>query len=60
MLKIADGESNEEDTIEYELKVKCKLAKNAAKEDKNAYIDSKVLSNHIKWLPIGDQANKVF
>ena len=37
----AEGDSNEEDTLEYELKIKCKLTKNASKDDKTAYIDSK-------------------
>lgn len=53
-----DDEPTEEDTLEYELKVKCKVAKNGSKEDKASYIDSKVLSGHIKWLPIGNQASK--
>lgn len=52
-----EAESNEEDTLEYELKIKCKLPKNASKEDKSSYIDSKVFSSHIKWVPVGNQAN---
>lgn len=40
----ADDEGTDEDTLEYELKIKCRIAKNASKEDKNSYIDSKGLS----------------
>ena len=57
--QIAEDEATEEDTLEFELNIKCKLPKDAAKDDKKAYIDSKVLSKHLKWLPIGNQASKV-
>jgi len=50
-----EDEMTAEDTLEYELKIKCKLPKDASKEDKKAYIDSKVLSSHIEWIPIGNQ-----
>ncbi len=58
--KIVDAEATDEDTLEFELNIKCKLPKDAAKDDKKAYIDSKVLSKHLKWLPIGNQASKVY
>lgn len=41
LIQKAEGENNQDDTLEYELKIKCKLAKNADKEDKKSYIDSK-------------------
>ncbi len=55
----AEDEGTEADTLEYELKIKCKLPKDAAKDDKKSYIDSTVLSKHIKWTPIGNQADTV-
>lgn len=36
-----EANGTEENSLEYELIVKCKLTKNASKEDKSAYIDSK-------------------
>lgn len=54
-----EDEETEEDTLEYELKIKCKLPKDAKKGDKSAYIDSKVLTSHIEWIPIGNQAENV-
>lgn len=51
-----EDEETEENTLEYELKIKCKLPKDAKKGDKAAYIDSKVLTSHIEWIPIGNQA----
>ncbi|CAF0854640.1 unnamed protein product [Brachionus calyciflorus] len=53
-----EGDNNEDDTLEYELKVKCKMPKNGNKEDRKSFIDSKVLSSHIKWNPIGNQAEQ--
>lgn len=38
---LAEGDNNEDDTLEYELKVKCKMPKNGNKEDRNSFIDSK-------------------
>ncbi len=54
-----EEEGTDEDTLEYELKIRCKLPKDAAKDDKKSYIDSTVLSSHIVWTPIGNQAETV-
>ena len=79
----ASAEPNDEDTLEFELKVRCKLpSRNADKYDKSLYIDSRgdlpfasqlflslslfkeyfscsqVLTSHLKWNPIGNQATK--
>ena len=54
-----EDEETEENTLEYELKIKCKLPKDAKKGDKQAYVDSKVLTSHIQWIPIGNQAETV-
>lgn len=56
MKETADDDDTDDNTLEYELKIKCKLPKDAKKGDKQAYIDSKVLSSHIEWIPIGNQA----
>ncbi len=36
----AEGPSNEDDSLEFELKVKCKCKKDAPKDDRKSYIDS--------------------
>jgi len=52
----AEDEGTEEDTLEFNLQIKCK-----SNPDKNAalaepYIDSKAFTKHIKWVPKGKQA----
>ncbi|XP_034669344.1 DNA-directed RNA polymerases I and III subunit RPAC1 [Drosophila subobscura] len=49
----------EQDTLEYELKVKCTRRKDASKDQSNfddIYKNHKVYSGHLKWLPKGKQA----
>lgn len=49
----------EQDTLEYELKVKCTRRKEAGKDQSNfddIYKNHKVYSGHLKWLPKGKQA----
>jgi len=58
-----DAEGTPEDTLEFELKIKCswdpkktkeQLAQLTNPEDK--YRDYKVLSSHLKWCPLGNQS----
>jgi len=51
-------EGTEEDTLKFELKIKCKKDAHAKKDAKDAYINSKVLTSHMKWIPQGEQASK--
>ncbi|XP_045184889.1 DNA-directed RNA polymerases I and III subunit RPAC1-like [Mercenaria mercenaria] len=54
----ADSEPTEEDTIQFELKVKCTRnphVKDATDPDE-LYKDHKVTTKHLKWIPIGNQA----
>ncbi|XP_041354186.1 DNA-directed RNA polymerases I and III subunit RPAC1-like [Gigantopelta aegis] len=54
-----DTEGSAEDTIEFQLKVKC--TKNPQPKDSTRpdemYKDHKVTTNYMKWVPVGDQAN---
>lgn len=53
-------ESNEDKILEYELKVRCSSAKgdyNYLSFDEK-YVNHKVYSNQIKWIPKGQQAKK--
>ncbi|XP_052767078.1 DNA-directed RNA polymerases I and III subunit RPAC1-like [Mya arenaria] len=51
-----DADPTEEDTIQFELKVKC--TRNPKTDDPdNMYKDHKVTTRHLKWVPIGNQAN---
>lgn len=52
-------QGTEQDTLEYELKVKCTRRKEAGKDQSNfddIYKNHKVYSGHLKWLPKGKQA----
>ncbi|ALC38194.1 CG3756 [Drosophila busckii] len=52
-------QGTEQDTLEYELKVKCTRRKDAGKDQSNfdeIYKNHKVYSGHLKWLPKGKQA----
>ncbi|KAH8374319.1 DNA-directed RNA polymerases I and III subunit RPAC1 [Drosophila serrata] len=49
----------EQDTLEFELKVKCSRRRDAGKDQTNfddIYKNHKVYSGHLKWLPKGKQA----
>ncbi|GFU05078.1 DNA-directed RNA polymerases I and III subunit RPAC1 [Trichonephila clavipes] len=52
-----DEEGTEEDTIQFELKVKCRkvTGKNIPEADENSCIHSKVKSGDLKYVPIGNQ-----
>ncbi len=55
-----DSEGTAEDTIEFALKIKCRKNPHAAKDASNAddlYLDHKVTTKHLKWVPIGNQAD---
>jgi len=45
-------ESSEKDTLKFRLKVECK-------KGKNELINDVIYSSHMKWIPIGDQAEKM-
>lgn len=52
-------QGTEQDTLEFELKVKCTRRKEAGKDQSNfddIYKNHKVYSGHLKWLPKGKQA----
>ena len=59
MLLADDLDGTDDDTLKFELKVTCKFNPNVPKDSKNPYIDSKVYTSHMKWIPIGNQANIV-
>ncbi|XP_069682724.1 DNA-directed RNA polymerases I and III subunit RPAC1 isoform X1 [Periplaneta americana] len=55
-----DEDGTEQDTLEYELKIKCTWNPNAPKDSTNPddlYKDHKVYTKHIKWLPVGGQGD---
>jgi DNA-directed RNA polymerases I and III subunit RPAC1 len=54
----AEAEATDQDTLEFELKIKCILPKDGKKDDKSTYINHKVFSSQIKWIPNGDQATR--
>ncbi|KAK6635778.1 hypothetical protein RUM44_001032 [Polyplax serrata] len=52
-------EPNEQDTLEYELKIKCTVNRDGHKNSyqiDDLYVNHSVYSKHIKWVPIGSQA----
>ncbi|GFS67858.1 DNA-directed RNA polymerases I and III subunit RPAC1 [Nephila pilipes] len=55
--KVNDDDGTEEDTIQFELKVKCRkvMGKNVPEADENSCIHSKVRSGDLKFVPIGNQ-----
>lgn len=58
----ASDESNEHDTLEFELKIKCSVNKDSNKDSSRAddmFKNNKVYSKHMKWLPIGSQAESL-
>ncbi|KAH8377171.1 hypothetical protein KR093_003877, partial [Drosophila rubida] len=55
----SNEQGTEQDTLEYELKVKCTRRKDATKDQSNfddIYKNHKVYSGHLKWVPKGKQA----
>ncbi|XP_046659018.1 DNA-directed RNA polymerases I and III subunit RPAC1-like [Homalodisca vitripennis] len=56
----ADAEPTDQDTLKFELKIKCSRNAAAGKESNRAddlYLNHNVYSKHIKWLPIGSQSD---
>ncbi|KAF2879472.1 hypothetical protein ILUMI_26696 [Ignelater luminosus] len=54
-----DSEGTEQDTLEFELKIKCTWNKDENKDSSRVddmYKNNNVYSKHIKWLPIGNQS----
>ena len=54
-----DDAGTERDTLEFQLKVKCKRSPTAAEVAEEACVDRCVYSRHIKWIPRGDQAARM-
>ncbi|XP_068088664.1 DNA-directed RNA polymerases I and III subunit RPAC1 [Hyperolius riggenbachi] len=55
-----DAESTEIDTLQFELNVKCSRNPRASKDSSDPnelYMDHKVYTSHMKWLPQGNQAD---
>ncbi|XP_072266149.1 DNA-directed RNA polymerases I and III subunit RPAC1 [Pyxicephalus adspersus] len=55
-----DQEGTEIDTLQFELNVKCKRNPTAAKDSSDPselYLDHKVYTSHMKWLPQGNQSD---
>ncbi|XP_064600500.1 DNA-directed RNA polymerases I and III subunit RPAC1-like [Liolophura sinensis] len=55
-----DLEGSSEDTIEFQLKIKCSKSPKAPKEATDPdemYINHKVLTKDLKWIPVGNQAD---
>ncbi|XP_034249654.1 DNA-directed RNA polymerases I and III subunit RPAC1 [Thrips palmi] len=56
----ADAEPTEQDTLEFELKIKCTWNGNAPKDathPDDLYRNHNVYTKHLKWIPIGGQAD---
>lgn len=52
--QILDDQGTAKDTLEFELKVRCKRNPNAPENSKNPnelYIDNNVYSKHMRWIP---------
>jgi len=58
----ADTKEREDDTLVFKLKVQCKrnpkASADADDDPKNLYINSNVYTEHMEWIPIGNQAHK--
>ncbi len=52
-----DDAGTEKDTLEFQLKVKCKKSPTAAEIAEEKCVDRCVYTKHIKWIPRGDQAS---
>ncbi|XP_063774858.1 DNA-directed RNA polymerases I and III subunit RPAC1 [Pseudophryne corroboree] len=55
-----DAEGTEIDTLQFELDVKCKRNPQASKDSSDPnelYLDHKVYTRHMKWLPQGNQSD---
>jgi len=55
----AEDEGTEEDTLEFKLHVKCRANRNKKEALAEPYLDSKVFTSHMEWVPKGDQASKM-
>lgn len=57
--KDPDGADTEEDTLKFELKVKCSRKLGATKDnsipDETSCVNSKIRSEHLKFVPLGNQ-----
>ncbi|KAK5647617.1 hypothetical protein RI129_002509 [Pyrocoelia pectoralis] len=57
--KVADSGENDQDNLEFELKIKCTRIKDENKDSSridDIYKNHSVYSKHIKWIPNGNQA----
>jgi len=53
----ADDEGTEEDTLEFQLKIRCSKSNGSSQDE--PYVNEKVLTEHIQWVAKGDQANRL-
>lgn len=59
----SDDQGTEKDTLEFELKVRCTKNPNAPAESQNPddlYLDSKIFTKSVKWLPKGTSSHVSF
>jgi DNA-directed RNA polymerase I and III subunit RPAC1 len=52
--QVLDDQGNVKDTLEFELKIRCKRNPNPPENSKNPnelYIDNNCYTKHIKWIP---------
>uniref|UniRef100_UPI00358EB4B9 DNA-directed RNA polymerases I and III subunit RPAC1 isoform X1 n=1 Tax=Myxine glutinosa TaxID=7769 RepID=UPI00358EB4B9 len=55
-----DDQGTEIDTLQFELKIRCSRNPRAAKDStdmEELYINSKVYTRHLRWVPLGNQAD---
>ncbi|XP_053314941.1 DNA-directed RNA polymerases I and III subunit RPAC1 [Spea bombifrons] len=55
-----DADGTEIDTLQFELRVKCTRNPRASKDSSDPnelYLDHKVYTSHMKWVPLGNQAD---
>ncbi|XP_057656634.1 DNA-directed RNA polymerases I and III subunit RPAC1 [Diorhabda carinulata] len=62
--KDASSTNTENDSLEFELKIKCSYNKESNKKEssrvEDMYKNNNVYSKHIKWIPIGEQQKERF
>ena len=52
--QVLDDQGTAKNTLEFELKVRCRRNPNAPEDSQNPdelYIDSNVYSKHVRWMP---------
>jgi DNA-directed RNA polymerase I and III subunit RPAC1 len=54
-----EDEGTEEDTLEFSLHIKCRANPDKTAALADPYVNSKVFTQHMKWVPKGKQADKI-